>query len=181
MQQQSMIPFRQRIGKAASGRELDGIESGLNLPFYGKQTDRVVGIDPSLPNFAEERARKYRRLLRVSGEAFPIEDRSIDTVVVTFTLCTVDNPTTVLAEMLRVLRPGGRLLFAEHGRAPEVGVARGKAGSRPFGDDLRAVPSQSQGGRSDRIGGFRFEGLETAISRGRGRMGFVYAGSARAA
>src|SRR5207244_5144677 len=130
MRQEQMVPFRQRIGKAASGRVLDvGIGSGLNLPFYGEQIERVFGIDPSpeLLRFAEQRANKASapvELLRGSGEALPIEDGSIDTVVVTFTLCTVGDPAATAAEMRRVLRPGGRLLFAEHGRSPEAGVAR---------------------------------------------------------
>src|SRR5260370_16439185 len=110
MRQKQMIPFRERIGKAAAGRVLDvGIGSGLNLPFYGNQIDRVVGVDPSpeLLRFAEERARETSNLvelLRGSGEALPIEDHSIDTAVVTFTLCTVDDATATLAEIRRALR-----------------------------------------------------------------------------
>src|SRR5882762_2144203 len=97
MRQEQMLPFRQRIGDAASGRVLDvGIGSGLNLPFYGEQTERVVGVDPSpeLLRFAEERAGKTAtpvELLLGSGESLPIEDKSIDTAVVTFTLCTVSD------------------------------------------------------------------------------------------
>src|SRR6266481_4422958 len=84
MQQEQMVPFRQRIGGAASGRVLEvGIGSGLNLPFYGEQTERVFGIDPSpeLLRFAEQRADQATapiELLRGSGEALPIEDQSMD-------------------------------------------------------------------------------------------------------
>src|SRR5437016_3903408 len=130
MQQKQMLPFRQRIGGAATGRVLDvGIGSGVNLSFYGAQAEHVVGIDPSpeLLSFAEERAGETKtpvELIRGSSEALPIEDRSIDTVVVTFTLCTIGHPTEALAEIRRVLKPGGQLLFAERGRAPEIGVAR---------------------------------------------------------
>jgi len=187
MRQQQMIPFRQRIGQAATGRVLDvGIGSGLNLPFYGKQTERVFGIDPSseLLHFAEERAGKTSvpvELLRGSGEALPVEDRSIDTAVVTFTLCTVGNATAVLAEIRRVLRPGGRLLFAEHGRAPDAGVAR-------WQDRLTPIWKRLAGGchlnrKPDdliRSAGFGIEGLETGYLRGPRPMAFVYAGSARA-
>ncbi len=185
MRQQQMLPFRQRIGKAASGRVLDvGIGSGLNLPFYGGQTERVFGIDPSseLLRFAEERARMTStpvELLRGSGEALPIDDKSIDTVVVTFTLCTVTNAATVLAEVRRVLRPGGRLLFAEHGRAPEAGVAR-------WQDRLTPVWRRLAGGchlnrKPDdliRSAGFRLDSLETGYLKGPRPMVFVYAGSA---
>ena len=185
MRQQQMLPFRQRIGEAASGRVLDvGIGSGLNLPFYGRQTERVFGIDPSseLLRFAEERARMTStpvELLRGSGEALPIDDKSIDTVVVTFTLCTVANAATVLAEMRRVLRPGGRLLFAEHGRAPEAGVAR-------WQDRLTPVWRRVAGGchlnrKPDdliRSAGFRLDSLETGYLKGPRPMVFLYAGSA---
>ncbi len=185
MRQQQMLPFRQRIGEAASGRVLDvGIGSGLNLPFYGGQTERVFGIDPSseLLRFAEERARMTStpvELLRGSGEALPIDDKSIDTVVVTFTLCTVANAATVLAEMRRVLRPGGRLLFAEHGRAPEAGVAR-------WQDRLTPVWRRVAGGchlnrKPDdliRSAGFRLDSLETGYLKGPRPMVFLYAGSA---
>jgi ubiquinone/menaquinone biosynthesis C-methylase UbiE len=186
MRQQQMIPFRERIGKAAAGRVLDvGIGSGLNLPFYGNQIDRVVGVDPSpeLLRFAEKRARETSNLvelLRGSGEALPIEDHSIDTAVVTFTLCTVDNATTTLAEIRRVLRPNGTLLFAEHGRAPEARVAR-------WQDRLTPVWSRIAGGchlnrKPDdliRSAGFRIDGLETGYLKGPRPMTFVYSGSAR--
>src|SRR5258708_6157948 len=108
MQQKQMIPFRERIGKAASGRVLDiGIGSGLNLPIYGPQADHVYGVDPSaeLLQFAEERARKTQvpvELLRGLGESLPLEDKSIDTVVMTFTLCTVNDAARTLAELRRV-------------------------------------------------------------------------------
>src|SRR5260370_24699808 len=111
MRQKQMIPFRERIGKAAAGRVLDvGIGSGLNLPFYGNQIDRVVGVDPSpeLLRFAEERAREISNLvelLRGSGEALPIEGHSIDRAVVTFTLCTAADATATLAEIRRTGRP----------------------------------------------------------------------------
>jgi len=108
MQQKQMVPFRERIGKAAHGRVLDiCIGFGLNLPFYGQQADHVCGVDPSaeLLQFAEERARKAHvpvELLRGSGEALPLDDKSVDTVVMTFTLCTVNDAPKTLAEIRRV-------------------------------------------------------------------------------
>ncbi|HEY9346244.1 MAG TPA: class I SAM-dependent methyltransferase [Inquilinus sp.] len=186
MRQQQMVPFRQRIGNAATGRVLDvGIGSGLNLPFYGEQAERIVGVDPSpeLLRFAEERAGKTAtpvELLHGSGESLPIEDRSIDTAVVTFTLCTVDDAVTTLAEIRRVLRPGGRLLFAEHGRAPERGVAL-------WQDRLTPIWRRLAGGchlnrKPDdliRSAGFAIDTLETGYLKGPRPMVFVYSGSAR--
>ena len=188
MQQKQMLPFRQRIGLAASGRVLEvGIGSGLNLPFYAGPIDRVIGVDPSpeLLRFAEKRASQASvpiELLRGDGEALPIEDRSIDTAVVTFTLCTVCNPAATLGEVRRVLKPGGRLLFAEHGRAPEASVAR-------WQDRITPVWKHVAGGchlnrKPDdliRSAGFAVEALETGYLKGPRPMGFVYAGSARAA
>jgi ubiquinone/menaquinone biosynthesis C-methylase UbiE len=186
MQQKQMIPFRQRIGKAAASRVLDvGIGSGLNLPFYGNEADRIVGVDPSpqLLRFAEERARETSNsveLLRGSGEALPVADHSIDTAVVTFTLCTVDNAAATLAEIRRVLRPNGTLLFAEHGRAPTAGVAW-------WQDRLTPAWSHIAGGchlnrKPDdliRAAGFRIDDIETRYLKGPRPMVFVYSGSAR--
>jgi len=101
------------------------------------------------------------------------------TVVVTFTLCTVANAATALAEMRRVLRPGGRLLFAEHGRAPEAGVAR-------WQDRLTPIWQRLAGGchlnrKPDdliRSAGFKIESLETGYLKGPRPMVFIYAGSA---
>jgi ubiquinone/menaquinone biosynthesis C-methylase UbiE len=188
MQQKQMLPFRQRIGLAASGRVLDvGIGSGLNLPFYAGPIDRVIGVDPSpeLLRFAEKRASQTPvpiELLRGAGEALPIDDGSIDTAVVTFTLCTVSNPAATLGEVRRVLKPSGRLLFAEHGRAPEASVAR-------WQDRITPVWKHVAGGchlnrKPDdliRSAGFAVEALEAGYLKGPRPMGFVYAGSARAA
>ena len=187
MQQKQMIPFRARVGSAAAGRVLDvGIGSGLNLAFYGDNTERVYGVDPSseLLRFAETRARKAAipvELLLGSSEALALEDKSIDTVVLTFTLCTVGSPAAALAEMRRVLRPGGKLLFAEHGRAPETGVARWQDRLTPLwkrvagGCHLNRQPDDLI-----RTAGFRVDTLETGYLKGPSPMGFVYAGSASA-
>jgi ubiquinone/menaquinone biosynthesis C-methylase UbiE len=185
MQQQQMLPFRQRIGEAAAGRILDvGVGSGLNLPYYGAQAERVLGVDPSpeLLLFAKERSLHLFasiELVRGSGEALPIDDKSIDTVVVTFTLCTIANPTAALAEIRRVLRPRGKLLFAEHGRAPEASVAR-------WQDRLTPVWRRLAGGchlnrKPDDLiqsAGFKIERLEAGYLKGPRPMAFVYAGSA---
>jgi len=186
MQQKQMVPFRRQVGEAADGRVLDvGIGSGLNLAFYGSQAERVFGIDPSpaLLQFAEQRADSTPvpvELLRGSAEALPLEDRSIDTVVVTFTLCTVDDAATALAEMRRVLKPGGKLLFAEHGRAPEAGVARWQDRLTPLwkrvagGCHLNRQPDNLI-----RSAGFRIDALETRYLQGPRPMAFVYSGCAR--
>jgi ubiquinone/menaquinone biosynthesis C-methylase UbiE len=185
MRQKQMVRFREQIGKAAEGQVLDvGIGSGVNLAFYSSQVSRVYGVDPSpaLLHVARERAREAQapvELVCGSGEALPLENKSVDTVAVTFTLCSVGDPVATLTEARRVLRPNGRLLFVEHGRAPEAAVAR-------WQDRLTPLWKQVAGGchlnrKPDdllRSAGFKIETLDTGYLRGPRAMAFVYSGSA---
>jgi ubiquinone/menaquinone biosynthesis C-methylase UbiE len=130
MRNKRLEPLRERQVAKASGRVLEiGIGSGLNLPFYRRDIEAVIGIDPSLELLAM--ARKHTawlhfpvKLLHGPAEALPLEDHSIDSVVITWTLCSVAEPGRVLTEARRVLRPGHPLIFVEHGQAPEAGVRR---------------------------------------------------------
>ena len=106
-----------------------GVGSGLNLPFYSSQVRRVYGLDPSveLQQMARKRAPGVRiavEFLRQSAEEpVPLPDASIDTIVVTWTLCSIADAPKALHQVKRVLKPEGRLIFLEHGRAPERNVA----------------------------------------------------------
>jgi ubiquinone/menaquinone biosynthesis C-methylase UbiE len=106
-----------------------GIGSGLNLPFYTLAVERILGIDPSLElqRLARKRADKNNRpvefLSQPADASIPLPDASVDTVVSTWTLCTIPDPVAALREMKRVLRPGGNFLFVEHGHSPSSGVA----------------------------------------------------------
>ena len=128
MRQQRLAPYRNRVVSSATGRVLEvGIGSGLNLPFYGNAVAEIIGIEPlpKLVDMANAAARKSQiplRLIEGTAEAIPIHDRSIDAVVTTWTMCSIPEIQSALHEVRRVLRPGGRLLFVEHGRAPEPGV-----------------------------------------------------------
>jgi ubiquinone/menaquinone biosynthesis C-methylase UbiE len=130
MRKEDLIGFRHRVVGAARGRVLEvGIGSGLNLPFYGAGATEIIGLEPSqsLIDMASRRARASERnvsFLLECAEAIPLETGSIDTVVTTWTMCSIPNAGTALAEMRRVLRPGGDLLFVEHGRAPDPWVVR---------------------------------------------------------
>jgi ubiquinone/menaquinone biosynthesis C-methylase UbiE len=105
-----------------------GIGSGLNLPFYSAEVQHVYGVDPSLElqRMARKRAIGTRInvefLAQSAEERPPLPDESIDTVVVTWTLCSVTNVLDALHQMKRVLKPSGRLIFLEHGRAPDARV-----------------------------------------------------------
>ena len=130
MRSKRLEPFRQRVVGAAEGRVLEiGIGSGLNLPFYGPAVQSVIGLDPSpaLIGMAERVAKGSpipAELLQGSAEQIPLDRSSVDTVVMTWVGCSIPDGDAALSEVRRVLRPGGRLLFIEHGRAPDAGVAR---------------------------------------------------------
>jgi ubiquinone/menaquinone biosynthesis C-methylase UbiE len=115
----------------ARGEVLEiGIGSGLNLPFYTGQVRRVYGVDPSpeLQRMARKTAAglplEVEFLLQPAEGRLPIAPESIDTVVLTWTLCSIANPQAAVGEMSRVLKRDGRLIFLEHGRAPDVSVLR---------------------------------------------------------
>jgi ubiquinone/menaquinone biosynthesis C-methylase UbiE len=119
---------RRRVIPLASGTVLEvGVGSGLNLPFYGPKVQRLYALDPSreLWKMARKRVREVSfpvEFLAASAERIPLEDRSVDTVVSTWTLCTIPDPWLALSEMRRVLKPEGQLIFVEHGRSPDPGV-----------------------------------------------------------
>lgn len=129
MRQAVLLPFRTRVAGAAEGRVLEiGIGSGLNLPLYGPNVSEVVGVDPSPALLSRARAAAGRcrapvTLFEGSAEALALDDQSFDTVVTTWSLCTIPDARQALVEVRRVLRPGGVLLLAEHGRVPEPRVA----------------------------------------------------------
>lgn len=118
----SMEGVRERIVPEARGRVLEiGLGTGLNLPYY-RVFSHFVGVepDPFMRKRAAARAAALGMRLDIveaRAEALPLADESFDTVVMTWTLCSVDEPPRVLSEIRRVLRPGGTLLFAEHTRS----------------------------------------------------------------
>ena len=128
MRQKNLAAYRNRVVSAAEGRVLEiGIGSGLNLPFYSSYARQVIGLDPSpkLLAMARRASRSDSRsveFIEGSAERIPLEDASADTVVTTWTLCSIPAVLDALHEMRRVLRPTGRLLFVEHGRAPDPNV-----------------------------------------------------------
>lgn len=130
---------REKVVPQARGRVLEiGIGTGRNIPYYDRsRVSQVVGVDPVLRmhHLAEKRIRETGlpvELIGLSAEKLPVADASFDTVVCTYTLCTIPDPLAALAEMKRVLVPGGRLLFSEHGVAPDADVARWQARLQPL-------------------------------------------------
>lgn len=126
-----MMKQRVKVVPKAEGRVLElGIGMGLNLRFYDPtKVNEVLGVDPSpeLRAVAEAAQRNPALKVRVTNgtaEALPFDDKSFDTVVCTFTLCSVCTPAEALSEARRVLKPTGRFLFCEHGLAPDPGIAK---------------------------------------------------------
>jgi len=130
MESKAILPKRRRVVGQAEGRVLEiGFGSGANLPHYGPQVRELMVVEPDerVLAFAEEtiaRSPLKPQVHRGRAQALPFEDASMDTVVSTLTLCSVGGVQPVLAEIKRVLKPGGRLLFLEHGLSPDPRVAR---------------------------------------------------------
>lgn len=126
----SMEQVRQRTVEYATGHVLEvGIGLGATLPFYHQEITSLTTVDPN-PRFNARLRRRLRHLpfpvdvREGRGEALPLKDRTFDCVVTTFTLCCVADLEQVALELHRVLKPGGRLLFAEPGPSREVSVLK---------------------------------------------------------
>lgn len=160
---------RAKVVPGAEGRVLElGIGGGLNLAFYDPaRVVNVTGVDPSGPLRLTAVAAPRPSGLRVEvieGEAehLPFEAASFDTIVCTFTLCSVHSPEATLAEARRVLRPGGQFLFSEHGLSPERGVQRWQRGVEPIWKRLAGGCHLTRSAATAIKGaGFRIESVET--------------------
>ncbi len=129
MKNREVSDQRKRILPTARGRVLEvGIGSGLNLPFYSSDVTSVTGVDPSrallaMAHRAAPAVPFAVELVERGAEDLPFEDRSFDSVVTTWTLCSIAEARDALGEMRRVLKPGGELIFMEHGLSPDRRVA----------------------------------------------------------
>jgi ubiquinone/menaquinone biosynthesis C-methylase UbiE len=186
MRQRNLTAYRSRIVPAAEGRVLEiGIGSGLNLPFYSRNATHVVGLEPSprllaMARRVEDTGCGSIEFIEGSAEAIPLNDASVDTVVTTWTLCSIADAPLALREMRRVLRPGGHLLFVEHGRAPDANVMWWQDRLTPFWKRLGGGCHLNRAiGTLIEHAGFQFDRLETGYMRGPKPMTFMYEGSAR--
>jgi SAM-dependent methyltransferase len=186
MRQEPIRRQREKVVPRARGEVLEvGVGSGLNLPHYDRtRVTKLYALDPSLElqRLARRRADAAGlpiEFLPVSGEEIPLAAASVDSIVITYTMCSIPDVAAALAEMHRVLRPGGTLLFSEHGRAPDVGVARWQDRLNPLWRGLsggcnlnRAIP--------DLLGaaGFALPELASLYLPGPRLLTFTYWGAA---
>lgn len=178
---------RQKIVPKATGSVLEiGIGSGLNLPFYNPaQVKSVTGIDPSEEMWDENELDPGSLQFDVvfeqaRAEELPFEKNKFDSVVITYSLCTISEPEVALTEMRRVLKPKGILYFCEHGKAPDDSVEKWQNRINPVWTKLaggcnlnRDIPALISGN------GFDIAHLETMYIPGWKAASFNYWGSAR--
>jgi ubiquinone/menaquinone biosynthesis C-methylase UbiE len=168
----------------ASGRVLEiGIGSALNLPFYSNQVREVLGVDPSreLERLARKRVGQssfpVQFLPAPADRALPLQDESFDTVVVTWSLCSIPSPSRALEEMRRVLKRDGQLIFIEHGLAPDARVSAWQHRLTPWWKHLSGGCHLNR--KIDdlvRAAGFEIRDLKTLYLRGPRPMVYTYQG-----
>lgn len=177
---------RKKVVPRAKGRVLEvGIGSGLNLPFYDPdKVEHVWGLDPSesMQDMVKKRAliSKFSfAFLNVAGKEIPLEKNDVDTILITYTLCTIAEIQKTFEEMRRVLKPGGKLIFCEHGRAPDKSIRKWQNRLNPFwrfiggGCNLnRNIPDIIE------KGGFKIESLDSMYIPGFKIASFNYWGTA---
>ena len=164
-----MIYQRQKVVPQAEGNVLEvGIGSGLNLPFYDKsKVKKIWGLDPSeeLNRMASKVATEENLEVDfiISGaENIPLPDDHVDTVLITYTMCTIPEVEQANQEMKRVLKPGGKMIFCEHGKAPDPNIHKWQNRVNPFWKKIaggcnlnRDIPDLIE------ASGFKLEKLET--------------------
>lgn len=181
-----IMKARSQLVPRARGRVLEiGIGTGLNLSFYdAAKVQHICGVDPAAQ--MHSLARRRAQQIAIPVETLPLvveqigaETASFDTVVTTFTLCTIPDPVSALEEMRRVLKPGGELLFCEHGTAPDAGPRRWQERLTPLWKPIaggchlnRDMPALIA------AGGFRVQDLHARYLPGPRPFTFVYSGSA---
>lgn len=186
MRNERFAPYRRRNVSTAAGRVLEiGIGAGENLRFFGSAVTEVIGLEPSarLAAMAKEAASHLAvpvALKQASAEEIPLDARSIDTVVMTWTLCSIPDPDLALAEIHRVLKPDGRLLFAEHGLASDRGVRFIQRRLTPVWKRLAGGCHLDRDMRSlIRAAGFALDRIDTGYMPGARPLSFIYEGCAR--
>jgi ubiquinone/menaquinone biosynthesis C-methylase UbiE len=183
MRNRQLVPYRERTLAQAEGRVLEiGVGSGANLPFYTNRATEILGLEPhpKLLGMASHKATHIpATLIEGSAESIPLDDSSVDTVVTTWTLCSIPDVVRALAEMRRVLKPGGRLLFVEHGLSPDEHIRRWQHRLNPVWKKLAGGCHLNRPiAKLIESAGFRVSQLDTGYMSGPKPMTFMYEGAA---
>jgi len=134
-----ILKQREKIVPQAEGRILEiGMGSGINIGYYNPaKVEKLWGLEPSVGMREKAKSRVAAapfdlEWLDLPGEEIPLDNKSVDTIVLTYTLCTIPDWLSAVKQMRRVLKPGGKLLFSEHGKAPDEAVKKWQARINPF-------------------------------------------------
>ena len=183
----AILEERRRWIPRAHGDVLElGVGSGLNLAFYdAAKVAKVTGIDPSAPLLARAATRAAAapiavELVRGTAEHLPFPDQAFDSAVITYSLCSVDDPGRALAELRRVLRPGGELVLVEHGLARDPATQRWQRWLTPM---WRRVGGGCHLDRDIaailRDAGYRSDDLRADYTEGASWLSYTFEGTAR--
>ncbi len=178
---------REKVVPLAEGRVLEiGIGSGLNIPYYDAgKVEHLWGLDPSAEmwSIAQKNAEQHHldaEFIQSSAESIPLDNNCADTVVMTYTLCTIPYAPAALIEIRRILKPGGKLIFCEHGQAPDKSIERWQNRINPLWKKLaggcnlnRPIARLLEGS------GFKSHDMQTMYLPGWKPASFNYWGTAR--
>jgi ubiquinone/menaquinone biosynthesis C-methylase UbiE len=185
MQNKAAMAERRKFVPLASGTVLEvGIGSGINIPLYVGEVERLFAVDPSLDLWRLARKRLTRAPFPVefvegSAESIPVDDKTFDSVVTTWTLCTIGNPVKALMEMKRVLKPEGQVIFVEHGRSPDARVLAWQNRLNPLWKRIGGGCNLNR--KIDDLileSGLRITRMETGYVRGPKPLTYLYRGLA---
>jgi ubiquinone/menaquinone biosynthesis C-methylase UbiE len=185
MRNKQATRYREKLVPRAAGRVLEiGAGSGLNLPYYGRGVSRLYALEPSAALIGMARGRQVSyfpvEFLERSAEELPLPSASIDTVISTWTLCTIPDVLKALRETRRVLMPGGTLIFVEHGHAPDRAVAEWQRRLDPLWTRIAGGCHLDRPiARLVREAGFELVELENEYLRGPRPFTYTYSGLAR--
>lgn len=184
MRNKAMTRYRPRIPPLAAGRVLEiGTGAGRNFPYYTGAVEHLFGLEPAdyLRAAAAAAAESMPfpvTLIGSGAESIPMESGSLDTVVSTWTFCSIAALESALLEIRRVLKPAGRLLFLEHGRSPDADVARLQQRLTPAFTALAGCRLDRNMSQLIDEAGFRITDLEVGYLEGPRFVAFHYIGSA---